>query len=305
MEQKLQLFRRHFLRIFLVFFLESRLRQFFLANFRRKVLPETYGIPILLGKYGMPGIFFSRNIPRLYHLPLIEHMSSQPHFNEHYKSLLDQLPPSMKKDAWLRLTTRKNNPLSEEQARSIRSDIEELLTREVDRYFNKKNRQKIKIEANTTTDGSSTLSRLDGFEKQLEERELHVQQRENNIKKTIEGQVDEERKYLKDEYDALKSRLESEYNNCMVDMKQQIYLFKHQLEEQQKSGSANLERQYKTQITTLEKSIVVKDKEIGKLSATISQLKNDKKDIKKSAEHKYSLLTRPDSTLSQPDSLLT
>ncbi|PKK58143.1 hypothetical protein RhiirC2_796800 [Rhizophagus irregularis] len=213
-------------------------------------------------------------------------MSSQPHFNEHYKSLLDQLPPSMKKDAWLRLTTRKNNPLSEEQARSIRSDIEELLTREVDRYFNKKNRQKIKIEANTTTDGSSTLSRLDGFEKQLEERELHVQQRENNIKKTIEGQVDEERKYLKDEYDALKSRLESEYNNCMVDMKQQIYLFKHQLEEQQKSGSANLERQYKTQITTLEKSIVVKDKEIGKLSATISQLKNDKKDIKKSAEHK-------------------
>ncbi|PKY43500.1 hypothetical protein RhiirA4_457495 [Rhizophagus irregularis] len=192
----------------------------------------------------------------------------------------------MKKDAWLRLTTRKNNPLSEEQARGIRSDIEELLTREVDRYFNKKNRQKIKIEANTTTDGSSTLSRLDGFEKQLEERELRVQQRENNIKKTIEGQVDEERKCLKDEYNALKSRLESEYNNCMVDMKQQIYLFKHQLEEQQKSGSVNLERQYKTQITTLEKSIVVKDKEIGKLSTTISQLKIDKKDIKKSAEHK-------------------
>ena len=65
-------------------------------------------------------------------------MSNQPQFNEHYKSLLDQLPPSMKKDAWLRLTTRKNNPLSEEQARGIRSDIEELLTREVDRYFNKK-----------------------------------------------------------------------------------------------------------------------------------------------------------------------
>jgi len=101
-------------------------------------------------------------------------MASQPHFNDHYKSLLDQLPPSMKKDVWLRLTNRKNNPLSEEQARGIRSDIEELLTREVDRYFNKKNRQKIKIEANTASDSSSTLSQLDGFEKQLEERELRV-----------------------------------------------------------------------------------------------------------------------------------
>src|SRR5437762_10001832 len=98
-------------------------------------------------------------------------MASQPHFNDHYKSLLDQLPPSMKKDVWLHLTTRKNNPLSEEQARGIRSDIEELLTREVNRYYNKKNRQKIKIEANVISEGSSTLSWLDGFEKQLEERE--------------------------------------------------------------------------------------------------------------------------------------
>ena len=35
----------------------------------------------------------------------------------------------MKKDVWLRLTTRKNNPLSKEQARGIRPDIEELLTK--------------------------------------------------------------------------------------------------------------------------------------------------------------------------------
>ena len=103
-------------------------------------------------------------------------MSSQPHFNEHYKSLLDQLPPSMKKDAWLRLTTRKNNPLSEEQARGIRPDIEELLTSNVNRYYKSKNRQKIKIEANVISEGSATLLRLDGFEKQLEERELRIQQ---------------------------------------------------------------------------------------------------------------------------------
>ena len=187
----------------------------------------------------------------------------------------------MKRDVWLRLTTRKNNPLSEEQARGIRPDIEELLTREVDRYFNKKNRQKIKIEANTSSDSSSTLSRLDGFEKQLEERELRVQQRENNIKKTIDAQVVEERKCLKDEYDTLKIRLESEYNKCMVDMKQTIYSFKHQLEDQQNSRSGDLERQYKSRIATLDKSIVVKDREIGKLSSAISQAKKDKNDLKK------------------------
>src|SRR3954453_15807879 len=116
-------------------------------------------------------------------------MSSQPHFNDHYKNLLNQLPLTMKKDVWLRLTNRKNKLLSEEQIRGIHPDIEELLTREVNRYYNKKNRQKIKIEANVIPEGSSTLSRLDGFEKQLEKREALIRQKENNIKKTIENQV--------------------------------------------------------------------------------------------------------------------
>jgi chromosome segregation ATPase len=208
-------------------------------------------------------------------------MSSQPHFNDHYKSLLDQLPPSMKKDVWLRLINRKNKPLSEEQVRGIHPNIEELLTREVNRYYNKKNRQKIKIEANVIPEGSVTLSRLDGFEKQLEERELRIQQRENNIKKTIEDQVAKERKCLKDEYDALMARKESEYNNCMVDMKQKIYSFKHQLEDQNNSRSDDLERQYKSRIVTLDKSIIVKDREIGKLSSAISQAKKNKNDLKK------------------------
>ncbi|PKC72543.1 hypothetical protein RhiirA1_491302 [Rhizophagus irregularis] len=158
---------------------------------------------------------------------------NQPNFNEHYKNLLDQLPPSMKKDVWLRLTNCKNRPLSEEQ---------------------------------------------------LEEHELCVQQRENNIKKTIDAQVAEERKRLKDEYDALKYRLESEYNNCMVDMKQKTYSFKHQLESQHNSRLAELEKQYKSHISALDKANAVKDKEIGKLSSTISQLKNEKRDIKKTAD---------------------
>src|SRR5436305_8220873 len=110
-------------------------------------------------------------------------MSSQPHFNDHYKSLLDQLPPSMKKDAWLRLITRKNNSLSEEQARGIHPDIEELLTSNVNRYYKSKNRQKIKIEANTSTDGTITFFQLDELKKQLEKREVLLRQKENNIKK--------------------------------------------------------------------------------------------------------------------------
>src|SRR6266496_1828876 len=144
-------------------------------------------------------------------------MASQPHFNEHYKSLLDQLPQSLKKEAWLRLTNRKNNPLSEEQARGIRPDIKELLTSNVNRYYKSKNRQKIKIEANVIPEGTTTFSRLDGFEKQLEERKHHLQQQEINIKNTVESQVAEKRKRLKDEYDTPIACKESEYNKCMVD----------------------------------------------------------------------------------------
>ena len=83
------------------------------------------------------------------------------------------------------LTTRKNNPLSEEQARGIRPDIKELLTREVNRYYKKKDCQKIKIEENVIPEGSATFSRLDGFEKQLEERKALLRQKENNIKKQL------------------------------------------------------------------------------------------------------------------------
>ena len=101
----------------------------------------------------------------------------------------------------MRLITRKNNLLSEEQARGIRPEIEESLTREVNRYFKKKDRQKIKIEANITSDGSNALSWLDGFEKQLEKRKTLLKQKENNIKNTVEAQVSKERKRLKDKYD--------------------------------------------------------------------------------------------------------
>lgn len=43
------------------------------------------------------------------------------------------------------------------------------------------------------------------------------------------------------------------------------YSFKHQLEDQHKFHSVDLKRQYKSQIVTLEKAMVKKVKEIGKL----------------------------------------
>src|ERR1043166_116593 len=66
----------------------------------------------------------------------------------------------------------------------------------------------------------------------------------------------------------------------MVDMKQTIYSFKHQLEDQHNSHFGNLERQYKSRISALDKSIVVKNREIGKLTSAISQAKNEIKDLK-------------------------
>ena len=59
-----------------------------------------------------------------------------------------------------------------------------------------------------------------------------LKQKEINIKNTVESQLGEECKWLKDEYDDLKIRLENEYNKCFVNMKQKTYSFKHQIESQ-------------------------------------------------------------------------
>ncbi|RHZ84672.1 hypothetical protein Glove_78g35 [Diversispora epigaea] len=63
-------------------------------------------------------------------------------FHEHYSELLKKLPPSIKKNIWNRITSRVHNPLSEEQASSIHSDIETLLISEIDKYAKKKNHQR-------------------------------------------------------------------------------------------------------------------------------------------------------------------
>jgi archaellum component FlaF (FlaF/FlaG flagellin family) len=71
-------------------------------------------------------------------------------FHENYSSLLSQLPPSLIKAGWIRLTTRKKNPLSESEASSISPIIEAFLKHEVDRYQrNKKPRYNPTIEVET------------------------------------------------------------------------------------------------------------------------------------------------------------
>jgi hypothetical protein len=71
-------------------------------------------------------------------------------FHENYSGLLSQLPPSLIKAGWIRLTTRKKNPLSESEASSISPIIEAFLKHEVDRYQrNKKPRYNPTIEVET------------------------------------------------------------------------------------------------------------------------------------------------------------
>src|ERR1043166_3590678 len=214
----------------------------------------------------------------------------QPRFNDHYKDQLDQLPPSIKKEVWLRLTTRKNNSLSVEQASGIHSDVDFLLTKEINRYYKKKDHQKLKIEANTASDGSSTLSRLDGFEKQLDECEALLKQKENNIKKAIGIQVGEERKRIKDEYDDLELQLKTRYEQIFREMENRSFTIQSQLDSKYNSRASELESQYKSRHFSLDKMLHKKDKEIAKISSAFTKAKDEIKDLKKFYEREYRIL---------------
>jgi len=97
-------------------------------------------------------------------------------------------------------------------------DIESMLMREANKYYKKKDHQRLKVNANATPDDSSTLFRLDGFEKQLDECKALPKQMEKN---TIESQLDEERK-----------RLKAEYNKVFDDIRNLSHTIKQQLEDQ-------------------------------------------------------------------------
>src|SRR6185312_2187502 len=71
-------------------------------------------------------------------------------FHESCSKLLNQLPPSLIKAGWIRLTTRKKNPLSGNDASSINPIIESFLKHEISRY-----RKNKKLRYNPTQDQGS------------------------------------------------------------------------------------------------------------------------------------------------------
>ena len=63
-------------------------------------------------------------------------------FNQAYSELLAKLPASMINGAWIRLTSRKRNPLSEKEASEINPIVELFLKHEAIRYQKRLMRQK-------------------------------------------------------------------------------------------------------------------------------------------------------------------
>ena len=61
-------------------------------------------------------------------------------FHKKYNNLLFHLPPSIIQELWVRLTTRKNDLLSETEASKINPKVEPLMQHEIDKYNRKKDR---------------------------------------------------------------------------------------------------------------------------------------------------------------------
>jgi len=69
-------------------------------------------------------------------------------FHKRYNNLLFHLPPSIIQELWVRLTTRKNDLLSETEASKINPKVEALMQHEIDKYNRKKDWQLLRNEAN-------------------------------------------------------------------------------------------------------------------------------------------------------------
>lgn len=146
-------------------------------------------------------------------------------YHSQYNDLLSQLPLSMKKNIWERLTTRKRNPLSEEEASTVHSEVEKYLSHEVERYAKKKNRQRVIIAANTLPDGITTLNALDKFECQLNDREKKLSLVEDGLKsqeKTLISDRLRTDSLLKECEETISSRVKEESANYIEEIRQQF-----------------------------------------------------------------------------------
>ena len=63
-------------------------------------------------------------------------------FNQAYSDLLEKLPASLINEAWIRLTSRKRDPLSEKEASEINPIVESFLKHEAIRYQKRLMRQR-------------------------------------------------------------------------------------------------------------------------------------------------------------------
>src|SRR5271168_213137 len=88
-------------------------------------------------------------------------------FHENYSNLLSQLPPSLINAGWIRLTTRKRNPLSESEAGSINPIIESFLKHEVNRYQKKKQHRYNSTQHIQNFIPPSVLLEISKFEKEI------------------------------------------------------------------------------------------------------------------------------------------
>ncbi|RHZ72319.1 hypothetical protein Glove_243g119 [Diversispora epigaea] len=136
-------------------------------------------------------------------------------FHEHYSELLKKLPPSIKKNIWNRLISRVHNPLSEEQASSIHSDIETLLISEIDKYTKKKNLQR------------RTKSILDQTEinprSNLDHPRLNLEQTETNLGPSLQitNSEDEINARVKEATEAMHQRFIESTQETLNSIKQQ------------------------------------------------------------------------------------
>ncbi|RHZ79350.1 hypothetical protein Glove_149g112 [Diversispora epigaea] len=127
-------------------------------------------------------------------------------FHEHYSELFKKLPPSIKKNIWNRITSKVHNLLSEEQASNINSDIEILLTSEVDKYTKKKNLQR------------RTKSILDHPRSNLDHPKSNLDQTEINLRSNLDQTEINLRPNLQETLNSIKQQKDAEYKQIRLDM---------------------------------------------------------------------------------------
>ena len=204
-----------------------------------------------------------------------------PRYHSQYNDLLNQLPLSMKKNIWERLTTRKRNPLSEKEASTVHSEVEKYLSHEVERYIKKKNRQRVMISANTLPDGISTLTALDKFECQLNDCEKILSQQEKTLisyrlktdsllkecEETISSRVkDESADYI----DEMRQKFSSEQDKFRIKISELTKL----LNKQSRSKMHKYKQQTEQTLQDKDKEIVMLLQKMKQYECTINELKS-------------------------------